>query len=133
MKIDWKHLDDVPEFTYLGSKVTKEGGACDDMKSRLQKARNAFFALNQVWKSTIYSLKTKVKIFNSNVKSVLMYGSECWRITMGDIKKCEAFQNRCLRRILWIYWPNKISSQQLRDRTNTQTIERALRSGDGDT
>ena len=127
VKIDWKDLEDVAEFTYLGSKVTKEGGACDDIKSRLQKARNAFLALNEVWKSSIYSLKTKVKIFNSNVKSVLMHGSECWRITMADIKKCEAFQNRCLRRILRIYWPNEISNQQLRERTNTQTIEESIK------
>ena len=127
MKIDGKDLDDVPYFTYLGSKVTREGGACDDIKSGLQKARNAFLALNQVWKSSIYSVKTKMTIFNSNVKSVLMYRSECWRITMGDIRKCEAFQDRCLRRILRIYWPNKISNQQLRERTNTQTIEESIK------
>ena len=127
VKMYGKDLEDVPDFTYLGSKVTREGGACDDIKSRLQKVRNAFLALNQVWKSSIYSVKTKVKIFNSNVKSVLMYGSECWRITMGDIRKCEAFQNRCLRRILRIYWPNKISNQQLRERTNTQTIEESIK------
>ena len=94
VKNDGKDLEDVPDFTYLRSKVTRKGGACDDIKSRLQKARNAFLALNQVWKSSIYSVMTKVKIFNSNVKSVLIYGSECWRIMIGDIRKCEAFQNR---------------------------------------
>ena len=126
-KIDGKDLEDVPEFTYLGSKVTKKGGACDDIKSRLQKARNAFLPLNQVWRSSIYSLNTKVKIFNSNVKYVLMYGSECWGITIGDIRKFEAFQNRRLGRILRIHWPNKISAhQQLRERTNAQTIGESI-------
>ena len=119
VKIDGKDLEDVLKFTYIGSKVKREGGACDYIKYRLQKARNAFLAPNQVWKSSIYSVKTKVKIFNSKVKSVLVYGSECWRITMCGIRKCEAFQNRCLRRILRIYWPKKMSNQQLRERTNT--------------
>ena len=35
----------------VSTNVTREGGACDDIKSRLQKARNDFLALNQVWKS----------------------------------------------------------------------------------
>ena len=72
-------------------------------------------------------MKTKMKIINSNVKSVLMYGSECWRITMGDIRKCQAFQNRFLGRILRIYLPHQISNQQLRERTNTQTIEESIK------
>ena len=122
-----KDLKDVPDFTYLGSKLTRERGACDDIKSRLQKARNAFLAMNQVWKSSIYGVKIKVKIFNNNVKSVLMYGSECWRITMGDTRKCEAFQNRRLRRILRIYWPNKISNQKLRKRTNSHKTDASIK------
>ena len=107
-------MEEVEEFTYLGSKVTKEDGASEDMKSRLQKANNTFLSLNQVWKSSVYSVKTKVKIYNSNVKSILMYGSECLKMTVVDMKKCEAFQNRCLRRILSVLRPNKISNQVLR-------------------
>ena len=127
LRIDGKELEDVDQFTYLGSKVTKEGGASEDIKSRLQKARSAFLSLNQVWKSSLYSVKTKLKIYNSNVKSVLMYGSECWKMTVADIKKCEAFNNRCLRRIIRVFWPNKISNIELRERTKTQTIEESIR------
>ena len=127
LRIDGQELEDVDQFTYLGSKVTKEGGASEDIKSRLQKARSAFLSLNQVWKSSLYSVKTKLKIYNSNVKSVLMYGSECWKMTVADIKKCEAFNNRCLRRIIRVFWPNKISNIELRERTKTQTIEESIR------
>ena len=70
IKIDGQELEEVEEFTYLGSKVTKEVGASEDIKARLQKARSAF--LSQVWKSSLYSVKTKVRIYNSNVRSVLM-------------------------------------------------------------
>ena len=47
IKIDGQ-LEEVEEFTYLGSKVTKEFGASEDVKSRFQNARNAFPSLNQV-------------------------------------------------------------------------------------
>ena len=72
IKIDGPELEEVDEFTYLGSKVTKEGGASEDIKARLQKARGAFLLLNQVLKSSLYSVKTKVRIYSSNVRSVLM-------------------------------------------------------------
>ena len=127
IKIDGEELEEVDEFTYLGSKVTKEGGASEDIKARLQKARGAFLSLSQVWKSSLYSVKTKVRIYNSNVRSVLMYGSECWKMTVADTKKCEAFNNRCLRRILRMFWPNKITNVELRKRTDTQTIEESIR------
>jgi hypothetical protein len=36
-----------------------------------------------------------VRIHNNSVRSVLMYGSECWKVTATDIKKCETFQKKC--------------------------------------
>ena len=36
------------------------------------------------------ALKTKIKLYNSNVKSVLLYGAECWRTveTVDKPVKC---------------------------------------------
>ena len=76
-----------------------------------------------VWKSRIIKPKTKLRIFNSNVKSILLYGSETWAITDSIRKKLQTFVNRCLRRILRIYWPNVISNRELWERTNQQPIE----------
>ena len=112
IRIDGQELEDVDEFTYYGSKVTKVGVASEVIKSRLQKAISAFLSLNQVWKSSFSSVKTKLKINKSNVTSVLMYGSECWKMTVADIKKCEAFINRCPRRIIRVFWLNKISNNR---------------------
>ena len=108
---------------YLGTLITGEGGISNEIKTRLQKARAAFSQLNQIWKSNIFSKKTKVKIYNSNVKPVFLYGSECWKINATEMKKCEAFQNRCLRRIMKIYWPNTISNNQLHKLSGTTKLE----------
>ena len=46
-----------------------------------------------------------MRIFNSNVKSVLLYGSETWRETKSLSKKLQTFVNKCLRQILLIkHW-----------------------------
>ena len=70
-----------------------------------------------------YSLKTKVRIYNSNVKSVLLYGFEWWRIVKRDINKVNAFHNSCLRRICNIFWPNKISNNDLYRKTGCTSID----------
>ena len=65
----------------------------------LEKARVAFHMLDKLWKSKIISRHTKLKISNSNVKSVLLYGSETWRTTKQLQRKIQVFINNCLRRI----------------------------------
>ena len=78
--------------------------------------------LGPVWKNENLSLHTKLRLFNTNVKSVLMYGSETWRRTKGIDNKLQVFVNTCLRRILRIRWPEHISNEDLWRRTNQEPI-----------
>lgn len=55
--------------------------------------------------------------------SVLLYGSETWRVTKTSTHKLQTFTNRCLRNILNIRWPETISNEQLWDRTNQTPME----------
>ena len=70
------------------------------------------------WKSNQYTTKTKIRLYNSNVKSILLYGSECLRVVKGDMAKIDAFHNGCLRKICRIFWPNKISNVDLYKKTS---------------
>ena len=113
-----KELEEVVSFTYLGSVIDKQGGTDADVKSRIGKARAAYLQLKNVWCSKEVSKRTKIRLFNSNVKSVLLYGSETWRTTKNTIKKVQVFTNTCLRRVLKIHWPEKISNTALWQCTN---------------
>ena len=56
--------------------MTQEGGTDEHIGSRLGKARTAFSKLRNIWKSSQLKLKTKLKIFKSNVIAVLLYRCE---------------------------------------------------------
>ena len=56
-----------------------------------------------LWRSSVYSQKTKLRIYQNNVLSVLLYGSECWCMTQQDTNICSSFHNTCLRKILKMY------------------------------
>ena len=127
INIDGEPLDHIEEFTYLGSVISTDNSAQRDIKARLNKARCAFSRLKNIWKSKQYSLSTKVRIYNSNVKSVLLYGSECWRIDKRDINKVNAFHNSCLRRICNIFRHNKISNNDLYQKTGCTSMEQEIK------
>ena len=125
--MDQNQLEEVTTFTYLGSIISVDGGTEEDVCSRIGKARTTFNILNKIWKTKNISLKTKLQIFNSNVKSTLLYSSETWKITNNILNKLQTFFNRCLRRLLGIFWPNTISNAKLWDLTNQDTIEIQIR------
>ncbi len=76
--------EDVTEFTYLGAKVTKDGNTEAELKTRINNARGAFAALKNIWKTKMISKKTKIRIFKSNVLSVLLYIILCCRVLESD-------------------------------------------------
>ena len=83
--VNGEPLEFLQGFTYLGSLSSKDNGGQKGIKARLGKARCAFAKLQNFWKSNQYTTKTKIRLYNSNVKSILLYGSECWRVVKGDM------------------------------------------------
>jgi hypothetical protein len=71
--------------------------------------KEANVMLKNVWASKQISMKTKIRSFNSNVKSVLLYGCEIWRTTKKMLLKTQ----KCLRSIYNIRWPDKIRNEDL--------------------
>ena len=74
----------------FGSVVSRDGGIDRGIKNRTGKATAAFKTLRPIWTSQVLSIETKLRIFNTNVKLVLLYAFETWRITKAitQSKKC---------------------------------------------
>ena len=98
--VEGQLLENVKEFPYLGSVVDTHGGTDKDALTRIGKARAVFIMLKKVWAPKELSVRTKLRIFRSNVKTVLLYGSETWRTTKRIQSRIQSFVNSCLRRIL---------------------------------
>ena len=127
LKVDGKEIKQVDKFIYLGSVVSTEDSAQKDIKNRLSKARTAFHKLRPIWKSNQYSRTSNIKLYNSNVKSVLLYGSECWRVTKTDMNSLSSFHHNCLKQICKIFWPNTITNTNLLKLTNSTCILNQIR------
>ena len=121
--LEGEGLEEVESFRYLGSIVDTRRGTEADVKTRIIKARAAFHILRNVWKSRVIGKTTKIRLFNTNVKSVLLFGAETWRMKKTTLKRIRTFVNQCLRKILGIQWMDKVSNKDLWERTSQVQIE----------
>ena len=119
-------IREVESFVYLGSVVDHQGGTDRDVTARLGKARAAFVMLKNIWASGGISMRTKLRIFNSNVKSVLLYRCETWRTTQTMQRKIQTFFNTYLRRIYKIQWQEKIRNEHLWERVGQEPVAKQI-------
>ena len=119
-------LEEVTEFQYLGAVVSGAGGGAEDLQNRIKKARVAFSNLKNIWNSNNISRNTKLKLYKSLVKPVLMYGAETWKMTKSDNKKIDTFELKCLRKILRIRWEEHITNVEVMRRTGISEISKEV-------
>jgi hypothetical protein len=54
--------------------VTKNGGTEKDILNRISRANTAFVQLYSIWKNKQITQRTKLRIFETNVKAVICMG-----------------------------------------------------------
>ena len=71
-------------------------------------------------------MRAKLRIFNSNVGSVLLYGCDTWWTTQTMQQKIQTFLNTCLRRIYKIQWQEKIRNEDLWERAGQEPVAKQI-------
>ena len=112
--VNGREAEDAEEFPHLGATVDKEGGGSKDIMNRLQKAQKAFQLLRKAWAARGIGRRTKIRLFKTLIRPVLLYGCETWKITKAGERKLNSFQFQCLRRIMTITWQQRMTNKWLR-------------------
>jgi len=71
--------------------------------------------------------QTKLNIFNTHVKAVLLYGCESWKHSKSITAKLQVFIDKCPRKVLRIFWPDQITNKELWKRTKQPRIDLQIR------
>ena len=72
-------VKDGGSFLYLGSLIAKYGGTERDILARVGKTKGAFVMLKNIWSAKDITTNTKIRIFNSKVKTILLFRCKTWR------------------------------------------------------
>jgi len=88
----------VESFTYLGSLIH-----ISEIKRRMNIVREAMCTLDQnIWRSSI-TVETKLRLYNTCILPIFLYGAETWSMTVILSKKIHALDIWCLRQILNVH------------------------------
>ena len=91
-EIDGETVETVPDFIFLGSKITVDGDCSYEIKRRLLLGRKIMTNLDSLLKSRDITLPTKVHLVKTMVCPVVMYGCESWTIKKAECRRIDAFE-----------------------------------------
>ncbi|BHF57518.1 hypothetical protein SprV_0100046000 [Sparganum proliferum] len=126
--IDGCQLEEVDNFKYLGARLLSNGQSKDDIVSRIDAVRWVFSSLRKcLWIRRDLSIATNIRVYRASVRSVLLYGCECWAVGVEDERKLEVFDHHCLRTILRVKFTDFVSNETVRARCdNIARITQAI-------
>ena len=123
---DKEPIENVSKFTYLGSVFTSDGDVEADINCRIGKASAVFRRMQSVWTNSEISRALKVRLIQSIVLSTTLYACETWKISAKMKKKLDAFQQRCLRRVLKITFRDRVTNAEIYERTDTRQLSQMI-------
>lgn len=102
-------LKAVGDFKYLGAWMS-----CSEKDINIRKAQawTACHKMRKIWTSKL-PRKTKIRLFQSTVESVLLYNSETWTLTKQLEKGIDGTYTRMLRTALNVKWQQHMTNEEL--------------------
>ena len=102
--IDGDTMEIVPDFIFLGSKISKDSDCSHKIKRHLLLGRKAMTNLDRILKGRDITLQTKVCVVKAIIFPVVMYGCDSWTIKKAECQRTDAFKLWRWRRQLRASW-----------------------------
>ena len=103
------NLEEVDDFSYLGSWVKDSGKALNMRKGQ---AWTAASQLWKIWRADIGD-ELKRKVFQATVQTVLLYGAETWSLTEVQLRSLDGTYTRLLRKALNVHFSSHTTNKEL--------------------
>ena len=91
-QINGETVETVPDFIFLGSKITADGDCSHEIKRCLLLGRKVMAKLDSILKSRDITLPTKVCLVKAMVFPVVVYGCESWTIKKAEHQRIDVFK-----------------------------------------
>ncbi len=128
IKIGDQKLEEVQSFKYVGGIITADGEMKEEIDQRMKAASMAFGGLrSQLFNDKKMAKGVKIRVYESLILAILLYGSETWNVRTTEAKKLETFHMNCLRCIAGKSRHEKIRNAIIRKSLKQITIHSNMR------
>lgn len=118
-------IEAVTEYKYLGQLISIVDRKNKEINTRIANAWKKFWSLKNILKIRM-KISTKIRVFESGVVPVLLYGAQTWSLTKIQTKRINTTHNRMLRSILNIKLKDKVPIEIIKNRTKTNDIRKTI-------
>jgi hypothetical protein len=101
IKIGNRYFESVAKFKYLGKILTDQNYIHEEIKSRLNSGNACYHSIQILLSSRLLSRNAKVKVYETIIPPVVLYGCETWSLTLREEHRLRVFESTVLRRIFW--------------------------------
>jgi hypothetical protein len=120
LTVENRQIDQVRSFSYLGTIVNGNSTLEEEIRGRIVKGNKAFYANKTLFKSNLVSRKSKLKLYWSVIRPIVVYGCKTWVLEESIIQRLSVFERRILRKI---FGPTKENNGIWRIKTNMELDE----------
>lgn len=113
-------FEKVEQFEYLGVTITNKNQEECEIDKRTLKGSRTIGLLTKYFKAKEISRKAKIRIYETIIRPITLYGCETWIMTGKVEKKLEIWERKVLRKI---FGGVKTEEGEWRRRTNREIME----------
>ena len=115
-------------MSYLGATLSKDGSVDHELSRRIGTAKGTFGALSKVWSRSCLTCWQKLQIFNALIVPNVLYGLAACCLNVVQKRRLNAFQCRCLRKLLGISpaYFSRVSNAEVLRRASSQPLADTL-------
>ena len=94
-----------------------------EVQKRIDQSKLTFNKYLKIWNAKKITFEQKIKYYKTLIISKLLYNCQTWSLNKKETKKLNWTIRKHLRRILHIFYPNKITNKLLYKKCKCQPIE----------
>jgi predicted DNA-binding protein YlxM (UPF0122 family) len=83
--------EQLKQFKYLGSIINDDNSIEEEIKERIALGKKTYFANQKFLKSKLVTKRSKLKLYKTVIRPVVIFGSETWVLKEAMIKKLMIF------------------------------------------
>ena len=104
------------DFKYLWSLITENSDNNTDIKARIMAVNRSYYSVLPLLRSKAVSRTTKIRMYKTTIRPVVLCGSEAWCLTANGEKNFRIWERKVLRKIFGPicvagYWKSRTNEE----------------------